>query len=159
MEKFFVGVDPSLTGNAIVIIDNKGNIHDTKLVSTHKECYLNGEQRVLDVFNEVKYIANVCRLEAVYIEGLSYMSVSPTLFERCGLLYLILTHLFEREVPYKIVPPTTLKKFTTDNGRADKKEMMKVAKSRWGVDFEDDNICDAYCLARMALKESTNGNR
>jgi len=153
MPSFFVGVDPSLTGNAIVIIDNKGKVHDKKLVSTHKECYICPEQRVLDVFNEVKYIGNVLHLEAIYIEGLSYMSVSPTLFERCGLLYLIITYLFEKDIPYKIIPPTSLKKFATTNGHADKKMMMRVAKCRWDVDFGDDNLCDAYCLARMAMEE------
>jgi len=149
--EYFVGVDPSLTGNAIVIIDERGEYIEGKLIASHKDCYLNGEQRVWDVFNQVKYIANVVRLDSVYIEGLSYMSVSPTLFERCALLYSILMFLLEREVKYKIIPPMTLKKFVTGHGHAKKDQMMTAIKDRWGMEFTDDNLADAYGLARMAL--------
>ena len=153
MNGFYVGIDPSLTGNAVVIIDEEGVIHESQLITTHKECYLNDEQRILDIFDQVKFVTQILRLKAIYVEGLSYMSVSRSLFERCGLLYLITTHLFRQDVRYKIIPPTSLKKFVTTDGHADKKFMMRVVKCRWGIDFQDDNLCDAYALAQMAKEE------
>lgn len=155
-EKFFIGIDPSLTGNAVVIINDKGEIEFEELISTNKECYINGEQRVLDIFSQLDYISNVCRLEKIYIEGLAYTSNSPTLFERCGLLYLLTTSFLKKDIKYSVIPPTQLKKWHTTDGFADKALMMRVAKCKYGIDFQDDNICDAYCLAMMALDDWKN---
>jgi len=155
-EKFFIGVDPSLRGNAVVIINQFGEIINEHLISTDKECYINPEQRVLDIFEQIKYIANVVRLESLYIEGLSYSSQSATLFERCGLLYMITTYLLKEEINYSIIPPPQVKKWHTTDGHADKNLMMLVAKCKYNIDFKDDNICDAYCLAMMALDDWKN---
>jgi Holliday junction resolvasome RuvABC endonuclease subunit len=156
LEKHFVGIDPSLAGNAVVIINDKGEIEHTQLICTDKECYINGEQRVTDIFDQLGYIDEVARLESVYIEGLAYSSNSTTLFERCGLLYLILNKLLNSETNYAVIPPTFLKKWHTTDGHADKDMMMCVAKCKYGIDFQDDNICDAYCLAMLALEDWKN---
>jgi len=157
-KEFFVGIDPSLTGNAVVIINDKGELIQEKLISTYKECYLCPEQRILDIFNDVKFIANIRKLHSVCIEGLSYMSASPTLFERCALLYSMTMFMFDRDIKYKVVPPMTLKKFVTDNGHAKKDQMMESIRTRWGIDFKDDNLADAYGLARLALADRRNGD-
>ncbi len=156
LEKFFIGVDSSLTGNAVVIINDKGEIINENVISTNKECYINGAQRVLDVFDQMKYIVNVQRLEKIYIEDLAYSSNSTTLFERCGLLFLITTYLLRKDIYYSTIPPTELKKWHTTDGHADKALMMRVAKCKYGIDFKDDNICDAYCLAMLALEDYKN---
>lgn len=155
-DDIFVGIDISLTGNAVVLINKDGKIIHKLLVSTIKDLYINPEQRILDIFDQVKFISGIVNLRTIYIEGLSYMSVSPTLFERCGLLYMITTFLFRCNIFYKIVPPTSLKKWTTTDGFADKVLMMRVAKCKWGIEFTDDNICDAYCLAMLAREEYYN---
>lgn len=156
LEKFFIGIDPSLTGNAIVIINDSGEIVHEQLISTNKECYINPEQRILDIFDQMDYMFHAVRLEGVYLEGLAYSSNSTTLFERCGLMYLIATRLMKEDIRYSIIPPTQLKKWHTTDGHADKKMMMRVAKCKYGIDFQDDNICDAYCLAMMALEDYQN---
>jgi Holliday junction resolvasome RuvABC endonuclease subunit len=156
LEKHFIGIDPSLTGNAVVIIDDSREIIYEHLVSTNKECYINPEQRISDIFEQIEYMFSVVRLKTVYIEGLAYSSNSNTLFERCGLMYLIVTRLLKADINYSIIPPTFLKKWHTTDGHADKKFMMRVAKCKYGIDFKDDNICDAYCLALLALEDYNN---
>lgn len=49
-----------------------------------------------------------------------------------------------------IVAPSTLKKFITGNGHADKNLILKAVLQKWGLDVDDDNEADAYGLARMA---------
>lgn len=47
------------------------------------------------------------------------------------------------------VPPTSLKKFVTGKGNANKQEVVLAAYKTWGVEMNDDNAADAYCLARL----------
>ena len=152
-ERFYVGVDPSLTGFAIVIINQLGEIVEQKLIHTDAECYINIEQRLLDIFYQAKFISNIKKMDMLYIEDLAHVSVSTTLWERIGLLYMIRTYLFEKNVPFEAKAPTALKKWHTTDGFATKDMMMKIAKCKWGIQFKDDNICDAYCLARWALED------
>lgn len=49
-----------------------------------------------------------------------------------------------------LVAPQQLKKFTTGNGNTKKELITKEILKRWGVDFDDSNIAEAYALARIA---------
>jgi Holliday junction resolvasome RuvABC endonuclease subunit len=49
-----------------------------------------------------------------------------------------------------LVAPQQLKKFSTGNGNSRKENMSKEILKRWGVDFDDTNIAEAYALARVA---------
>ncbi len=65
----------------------------------------------------------------------------------------------KKEVPFKVVAPGTLKKFVTGDGRAKKDLMLLKVYKKWGVEFDDDNLADAYSLARFALEDFNNGNK
>lgn len=47
--------------------------------------------------------------------------------------------------------PKALKKFTAGHGAAEKGDMKQAVASRWDVVFDDDNLADAYALARLGL--------
>jgi len=49
-----------------------------------------------------------------------------------------------------LVAPQQLKKFTAGNGNTKKEMLPKEILKRWGVDFDDMNIAEAYALARIA---------
>jgi len=152
-EIYYAGIDLSLNATGLVMINNHGEIVEQKLIDTYTENYLCVEQRLLDILSEIKFLTCVNKLEKVYIEGLSYNSPGVTFHERCGLLYLVTTLLFDNDVIYKLIPPKTLKKWAVDNGNADKTIMMELSEKRWGIKFTDDNICDAYNLSQMARLE------
>lgn len=46
-----------------------------------------------------------------------------------------------------VVPPTSLKKFITGKGNANKKEVIAAVQSKWQTDIKNDNVADAYGLA------------
>ena len=69
---------------------------------------------------------------------------------------LIRDRIFTLEHKWYDVSPTTLKKWTSGSGKADKKQMAKAVASRWGYVNKDDNIIDAYALARLAQFTGTN---
>ena len=152
-EEYYAGIDPSLTATGLVMINNEGEIVVEKLIKTERDVYLCSEQRILDIMEDIIFLKNVRYLQRVFVEDLSYMSQSTSLFERCGLLYLISTFLFKNDIDYKKIPPKSLKKWAVGNGNADKKMMMEKSEIRWGIKFTDDNICDAYNLSQMAHKD------
>jgi len=152
-EKFYAGLDLSLIGTGIVIIDNEGNIVNQTLLNVKSEWYECMEQHINDVYKQCKFVANVVRLEKIAIEGLSYMSIGRTVHERTALHHMIRCYLYRREVLFDVIPPKTLKKWATGNGNSDKNQMMENAFKRWGIQFTDDNLCDAYCLARMIMEK------
>lgn len=47
------------------------------------------------------------------------------------------------------VPPKTLKKFLTNSGNADKNQVLKEVYKRYHVDLPDDNMADAFGLAKF----------
>lgn len=149
--RYFVGIDPSLVGTGIMMIDGDGKIVQQKLISTKPDTVI--ERRLLDIILGLSFIKKVPRLEKVYMEDLAYFSKSSRLFELAGLHFMIRTDFFVSNIQMKIIPPKTLKKFVTNNGNAKKNLMLLQCFKRWGESFDDDNICDAYCLARLALEE------
>lgn len=60
---------------------------------------------------------------------------------------------------FTIVSPTGLKKFVTGKGNATKDQMMLAAFKKWGVEFKDNDQCDAYALARVASTKTGHGPR
>jgi hypothetical protein len=87
----------------------------------------------------------------VAIEGYSMNSTygREMAGELCGHLKLLL---WQAGIPYIVVPPTLVKKYTTGKGVAAKELMMMTALKRWGYESADNNACDAYCLARIAAE-------
>lgn len=59
--------------------------------------------------------------------------------------------LLDREIEYALVSPSTLKKFATGKGNADKTAMILAAYKRSGIEFTDDNECDAWWLRAAGL--------
>ncbi|ELP61778.1 Holliday junction endonuclease [Streptomyces turgidiscabies] len=54
-------------------------------------------------------------------------------------------------VPYVVIPPSTLKAYATGKGNADKTAMAMAAYKRAGIEFGDDNQCDAWWLRAAGL--------
>jgi Holliday junction resolvasome RuvABC endonuclease subunit len=54
-------------------------------------------------------------------------------------------------VPYAVVNPSTLKLFATGTKGADKVKMATTALKLAGLEFEDDNACDAWWLRQAGL--------
>lgn len=58
--------------------------------------------------------------------------------------------LLDEGIRYGDVGPSTLKKYATGKGGANKTEMALAAMKRAGVELAEDNICDAWWLWVMA---------
>ena len=147
--KYFVGVDLSLTGTGLVVLDREFEILHKILVSTSPS--INIEARILNIKDSIIKYFN--KDSVIYLEGLSFGSRGQSMLELAGLHYLIRAYLYQQNYYFKPVPPTTIKKFITGKGNCKKELMLLKVFKRFGIEFDDNNLCDAYSLARYATEQ------
>lgn len=150
-DPMFVGMDPSFNGFAIVILDKKANIIEQKLFGSDSKSEV--EDRLIELEKEYNFVPNIISLHSVCIEGPSYASDGAYVLQMGALHYMIRIMLRQHDIQYKVVAPGTLKKYVTGDGRAKKELILMKTLKRWDVEFTDNNLADAYGLARMALEE------
>lgn len=148
----YIGIDPSLSGAGVVVLDEKGDIKIQKLISTKPKDQI--EKRMNVILNEIEKTIDNENYNIVYIEGLSFGSKGQAMLELAGLHYVITQMLYNTEnLRFKEIPPGTLKKFVTGKGNAKKNLMLLNTYKKFGVEFQDDNLCDAFCLAKKAFED------
>jgi len=73
-----------------------------------------------------------------------------------GLLAIVEAWAYDHAIPLEYLSPTTVKKYATGSGNADKAAMIAAARERWpGVELADDNEADARHIADCYLARST----
>lgn len=154
-DPMFVGVDPSFNGFAIVVVDKDGEIIEKRLMNTDSKLEI--EERMLELEKGFEFIPNIVCLHSVYIEGPSFASNGAFVLQMGAIHFYLRLFLFKRNINYKIVAPGELKKFITGTGRAKKDLMLLKVYKKFGIEFDDDNLADAYSLARLALEDYNNG--
>lgn len=153
----YCGIDPSLTGTGVVVLDSQFNILNQKLISTkpYNNCDYSTEYRMKDITTElagVMLVPSAYVIHHVYIEGLSFNSKGQSAAQLFGLAYYIRHWLLDHDFMFKEVPPTVLKKFVAGQGRCQKDLMLLKTYKKFGVEFSDHNLCDAYGLARYGAE-------
>lgn len=149
----FVGIDASFSGTGVVIINNEYKIIEQKLIGTKRK-----DNEEYDIEYRMLYIVKALEsllkykedIKLVLIEGISFGSTGEGAAQLAALNYFIRIFLLNNNIPYSSITPTNLKKFVTGTGQCKKNLMLKEVYKKWGEDFQDDNICDSYSLARMA---------
>ena len=153
--KLFVGLDPSMRATGIIVLDEDAEIVEQKLFSCKdKECLI--EKELVNYEKEIEFITNMVGRETVYMEGPAYQATGQRILQMGAIHFLTRLTFFKKNVEFKVIAPGTLKKFVTGKGNSKKDLMLLKTYKKWGVEFEDDNLCDAYGLARMALEDFKN---
>lgn len=158
----FIGIDPSLTGTGVVCLNEEGIVEDEQLIKTtpkqkiedRLELINNTIIKLLNNKYQIRYTNGYIYKNKVniYMEGLSFGAKGNAITQLAGLHYLLRINLLKRiDLKLEIIPPTTLKKFITGKGNSRKELMLLEVYKRWGVEYKNNNLCDAYSLARMAL--------
>lgn len=100
-------------------------------------------QKVVDTCEEYKP-------DRVYIEGYAFsFKGSGTVLIEIGTI--IRYFLYQEGYEYTEVSPTTLKKFATGTGTAQKDLMIKEVYKKWGYDTDSNDIADAVALGMFGL--------
>jgi len=157
-----MGLDLSLVETGIFVLDGDKEVARELITSKPKED-VPEVQRILSIAERIFYYITRYRPDKVIIEGLSFGSKnSRSLCTLAKLNFQIEVYCFLDKIPYLIVPPTTLKKFITGKGNAKKEIMLMKILKRYGLEFENDNLADAYGLCRygesLTLEVRKNGD-
>lgn len=152
-----LGLDLSLTGTAIAVLDRKtGKLYDKPRTLKND---LRGMTRL--AFLRTEIISTVFNLKEekhviapVFIEGygFSFRGMDFSLAELGGTIRLALLECVNQ--PYFDVPPMSLKMFITGKGNAAKNIMLEQVYRKYNIGSEmliDDNQVDAFALAQFGL--------
>jgi crossover junction endodeoxyribonuclease RuvC len=159
MNELFCGIDPSFSGTGVVILDKQGKVIKEDLIITKKDPnnIYDIEFRMLEIVEKLKFLKDYSKIQLTYIEEISFGSRGSGADQLAALNYFIRIFLLQNGFLFYMVPPTTLKKYITGHGQCKKNLMLKEVYKKWGVDYEDDNLCDAYALSRFALDNYNKG--
>jgi len=146
-----MGLDLSLTATGVVAVDDNWRIVERRLItSTPKE---ENTPRLTKIAISIMLSVGKIRPDLVTIEGPAFgISKTTSIFQLGELAGIVKRDLFTTNFPFIIVPPSQLKKFVTGKGNAKKDLMLLAVHKKYGEDFEDDNLCDAYVLARYGFQ-------
>lgn len=143
---FYLGLDLSLTGTGICVIDEQGIVHVTQTLKTK----LKGFERLQFIRKSTLAIIEVFKPIFTCIEGYSMGSRAGQAFSIGELGGIIKYSLWGRGVPFKDVAPTQVKKFGTGKGNCAKDEIMMKVYKEYGFEAKDNNCADSFVLAQIA---------
>jgi Holliday junction resolvasome RuvABC endonuclease subunit len=135
-----IGLDLSLTATGLCMPDGT-----TITIKTQPK---DGDRRLVA-------IAETIRRAAAEGADLAVIEDLPTHAMSAGITGMVhgvaRAALIGHSIPYALLSPATLKAFATGKGAGDKTPMAMAAYKRAGVEFPDDNQCDAYWLRAAGL--------
>lgn len=155
-----IGIDPSLsgTGLAVLALDTDGNVVAAGASTVKIPSGLDQVDRPLKIMGSVENWVSLCgdHLSAIFIEDLPKHAHSAGLTGQAQGVVRAGISLAEDITGHRVavysVAPATLKKVTTNNGKASKEQMVdSITRALRGL-FEpkDDNQADALALALLA---------
>jgi Holliday junction resolvasome RuvABC endonuclease subunit len=148
----WIGVDPSAQSTGLAIITPELTLVTTTI--RPKELRMGARLKFIqDGLLEFIHKQKVRKITAC-VEGPSLDSTNQadTLGQVRGVVLVTLENL---GAEVTIVQPTTLKKFATRSGAADKEDMINAAFKKWNVALNND-AADAAWLAQVAYSLMTN---
>jgi Holliday junction resolvasome RuvABC endonuclease subunit len=148
----YVGIDLSLAKTGVVAIGGDGSKYWWRLhkppPDLSEAARLAAHRWMLNDFFD-----SLPEPTIVGMEGYSFGSKGSSVFQIAQWGGVARTVLYDRHLDDKtvIMAPSTLKKYVTNNGNAPKNLVLREVYRVWGVEAEDDNVADAYGLARAVM--------
>lgn len=119
---------------------------------------LKEDARLYFIEQRIDLLLKTHKPDLVVIEGYSFGSRGRATFSSGELGGVIRLLLFRKKIPYLVVAPTSLKKFISGKGNSSKDMMLLKTYKKYGIEFDNNNICDAFGLAMIgkAWQQGTN---
>lgn len=177
-DEIICGLDLSLNETGVVILKSDGSILHQEAIDIHKENKerkkawkednkeklkskeltvkndydgdLKGMERLRYIKFRILHLLQKFKATKVSIEGYSFASKGRAVFNLGELGGIVRLAIYEYGLPYLDVSPTSTKAFIS-SGNADKEQMRVGILEKYGHNFDNDNIADAFALARFLL--------
>lgn len=148
-----LGLDLSLCSSGCVVIDGSTIVNERLIKSKPSgPSPVDELKRLIKIKDEIAKIVAGNKIDLAVIEGLAFCARNTVaLVQLAGLNYMVREMLYELQIPFILVAPSSLKKFITLRGNAQKDEMLLETYKRYGVSFTDNNLCDGYGLSMCGL--------
>lgn len=147
-----LGIDQSVRHTGVCVLSYDGtNVSTEKLVLIEPPKQLKDAAALAHTKAALEAILNMyIPIDYACLEGYSFSSINKkfALGEVGGLIKL---SLLENSISFKTVAPKQVKKFIANNGNAEKQDVINSIFMRYKVYTTNDNLADAYSLARVAL--------
>lgn len=115
------------------------------------------DQRLLRLYSRMMEVYREHPYEAIGAEHSAFGSPSGSVKamhnEFLGVLKLVSLHL-DLKHPVYLYYPTSIKKFATGNGKADKLEVIAACRSKLGIETDSSDIADAAWVLEMLKQEA-----
>jgi len=152
--RFVVGVDQSPNHSGVCVLSTMGDIHFLGLIEPGKR---KEDERLAYIRDSLVQILGTMRYATGVLEGYSYSSLNKKfLLGEVGAVVKLALH-DVCDASY-VVAPKQLKRFVTGRGGADKAKVMQCIEKQWNIAIDDDNLADAYGLARIAYELAAPGS-
>jgi crossover junction endodeoxyribonuclease RuvC len=153
-----IGLDLSLTKTGVAFCSSVGghSAIETELIKSKPsgDQPLDELRRIIGIVHMIKkWVETQSKgrtVDLVALENLSFMSKGTSLTQLSGLSYFIREWLFMSSIPFVMVAPTSLKKFVTGKGNAEKDQIMMYVLKNWGIMSPEQNQADAIALSKIA---------
>lgn len=144
-----MGLDVSLTATGVALAEGSTTGAEVFTICPKTK----GVHRMIEVRERILDAHLNCRPDLVVIEAPSLgASKSSHAKEMGGIWWFVRVSLYEFcDTPVVEVPPSTLKKYATGKGNANKERVLVEAVKRLGYDGSDHNESDALWLAEIGL--------
>ena len=144
-----IGVDQSLTETGYCILDLNTGYRKTGIIKPKK---IRGVDRLNFIELQLREILILNHITRGVMEGYSYGSIGRTfeLGELGGIIKMIFN---KRGIPLEIVPPTVWKKEVVGKGNANKDKVKLVVSDDYGLKFNTQDECDAWCMAEYKRRQ------
>jgi len=131
------------------------NILDKATVSTSSKKSV--EERLVYLRkNIMEFVHGNTLPDKIIMEGIAFSKKSTFAAQLGALNFMLRVEFYLNDFNYTIVTPTELKQFVLGSAKKkyNKKEfIMMTAFKRWSVEFDSNDLCDAYCLARKGIED------
>ncbi len=145
MDFTIVGLDLSLTSTGWAVGDETGTFQSKK----------KDPERMIEIKSNIVVELSPYETPVVVMEGFSFGSRQTHAHALGGLGWIVRAELYERDIPYIVVPPTVLKKYATGKGNASKNEVVSSVSAKTGIVWSgsgSDDRCDAWVLCQIGRK-------
>lgn len=153
----FCGLDLSLTGTGVAIVDGEKLWHEE--IKTGPHDFKNSMERVLHIANHIVATMKEKKPELICIEDYFTGKNLGVIIQLCELGTMVRYRLMQEGFTYITATPTQVKKFCHGKGAGGKELVLKGVYKKWGIDVSSNNIADACVLAHVcrAIYNMKNG--